>query len=161
MQAKSRMQAPSPPEPQVPSTDATSQRIDQWLWCARFYRSRSMAADAVELGRVTVNRERVKPAKAVRTGDEVAVQRPGEAAPCVVLVRALAAARGGAPVAAGLYEETASSKAAREQARMARKLSPEPALSMPHGRPTKQERRAIEQVRARWVRWSAAVDEES
>ncbi|MEN9888671.1 MAG: Heat shock protein 15 [Pseudomonadota bacterium] len=131
-----------------------SLRIDKWLWAARFYKTRSLAADEIGKGRVQVNGQDAKPSREVKPGDRVRlrqgfVQRE-------VIVRGLSAARGPAPVAQQLYEETPESIAAREAAAQQRRLAAEPALSIEQGRPTKRERRQIDQA---WnERWSAGVD---
>jgi ribosome-associated heat shock protein Hsp15 len=118
-------------------------RIDKWLWVARFFRTRSLAAQAVDGGRVQVNGARVKPSKDVKSGDEVAVHI-GELE-WVVDVRALSARRGVAAEARKLYEERAKSRARREAAIDARKLLPEPAFGL-RGRPTKRDRRLLKRL---------------
>lgn len=128
-------------------------RLDKWLWAARLYKTRSLAADEVAKGRVTVNGLAAKAARELRPGDRLelrqgAVQR-------VLLVRGLSAVRGPAPVAQTLYEETAESKAAREAAAAQRRLGVEPADSLQQGRPTKRNRRQL----AEWNRWSASADD--
>ena len=119
-------------------------RIDKWLWAARFYKTRSAATDAVLGGRVHLNDARVKPSKEVRAGDTIEV-RIGQLE-WTVVVREISARRGPASVAATLYEETPASAAARER-RVA-----ELRLSRPLGadlgaRPTKQDRRRLEDFR--------------
>lgn len=99
-----------------------SMRLDKWLWCARFYKTRSLAADAIGLGRVSVNQQLAKASRELRVGDTVAL-RQGPLARTVV-VRGLSAQRGPAPVAQQLYAETADSIAERERAALARKLAP-------------------------------------
>src|SRR4029450_12106923 len=101
-------------------------RIDKWLWAARFFKTRSLAAQAVDGGRVQVNGARVKPAKDVKPGDEVTVHI-GELE-WVVEVRALAARRGPADEARKLYAEREESRLRRQAAIEARKLLPEPAF---------------------------------
>lgn len=135
------------------------QRIDKWLWAARFGKTRALAAQEIERGRVTVNGTVAKPAREVRPGDVVRLRQG--AVERELVVRGLSAQRGPAPVAQGLYEETAQSIAAREQVAQARRLAPEPARSLPQGRPTKRDRRALEaQRRAGWdERWSARFDD--
>jgi ribosome-associated heat shock protein Hsp15 len=118
-------------------------RIDKWLWAARFFKTRSLAAQAVDGGRVRLNGARVKPAKALKAGDEVAVHS-GEFE-WVVDVRALAARRGPAEAARLLYEERAESRARREAAIEARKSLPEPAFGL-RGRPTKRDRRQLKRL---------------
>ncbi|MBS0501739.1 MAG: RNA-binding S4 domain-containing protein [Burkholderiaceae bacterium] len=135
------------------------QRIDKWLWAARFFKTRALAVQAIERARVQVGGSPVKPARELKVGDLLRV-RQGELER-EVRVLALSALRGPAPVAQQLYAETAVSVAAREQAAAARRLAPEPARSIAQGRPTKRERRALDgQRRADWdQRWSAAWDE--
>ena len=118
-------------------------RIDKWLWAARFFKTRSLAAQAVDGGRVQVNGARVKPARDVKPGDEVAVHI-GELE-WVVDVRGLSARRGPAEEARKLYEERADSRARREAAIDARKRAPEPAFGL-RGRPTKRERRMLKRL---------------
>ncbi|MCA0324992.1 MAG: RNA-binding S4 domain-containing protein [Proteobacteria bacterium] len=136
------------------------QRIDKWLWAARFYKTRALAVEAIERGRVQVAGQTVKPAREIKPGDAVSL-RQGEVAREVV-VRGLSAQRGPAPVAQQLYAETAESIAAREQAALARRLSPEPAHAIAQGRPTKRDRRALDgQRRGDWDdRWSAVLNDE-
>src|SRR5690349_11038955 len=98
---------------EAPGSDAGRVRIDKWLWAARFYKTRSLAAEAIGGGKVLVAGERVKPAKMLQVGDEVRLRLgPYEH---VVVVRALSERRGPATVAATLYDETAESRAAREK----------------------------------------------
>jgi ribosome-associated heat shock protein Hsp15 len=140
----------TPSEPSV--------RLDKWLWAARLFKTRSLAAEAIVRGRVLVNGLVAKPARDMRPGDNVHVHLfPGAARVLVVL--ALSTQRGPAPVAQALYEETAQSLAEREQAAAARRLAPEPAHSLEHGRPTKRDRRELERTQVQWQRWSASVDD--
>jgi ribosome-associated heat shock protein Hsp15 len=136
-------------------------RLDKWLWCARFYKTRSMAADEIAKGRVTVNNQPAKPARDLRCGDTVALRQG--VVPRTVLVKGLSGARGPATLAQQLYEETPDSIAAREKAAELRRLAPEPAASLHEGRPTKRDRREIDKVSQRGAgwgrRWSASVDE--
>ena len=115
-------------------------RIDRWLWAARFFKTRSMAAQAVTGGRVHVDGVRVKPAKMVQAGDVLRIRR-GEIE-FVVTVLGLAAKRGPAKVAQLLYEESEESIAAREKIREQKRLLAMGRLQ-PTRRPTKQERRQI------------------
>jgi ribosome-associated heat shock protein Hsp15 len=121
-------------------------RIDKWLWAARFFKSRSAAGEAVVGGHVRLNGERAKPAKGVRLGDTIEIQR-GELRWSVV-VAALDDRRGPASVAATLYQETRQSVEAREQQRLERRLA-RPLGADLGGRPTKQARRRIEALRRR------------
>jgi len=119
-------------------------RIDKWLWAARFFKTRTLAADAVDLGRVRVNGERVKPAREARIGDLVEVQA-GEMRRQFV-IRALSAQRGPASAAQQLYAETADSRARGERRRDLLRYGAEPARSI-RGRPTKREGRVLRSVR--------------
>lgn len=132
-------------------------RLDKWLWCARFYKTRSLATEEIAKGRVTVNGQAAKPARDLRCGDTVAL-RQGPVAR-TVQVRALSGARGPAPVAQLLYEETAESTSARERAAEQRRLAPEPAAALQEGRPTKRDRRNIDRAQDWGNRWSASIDE--
>lgn len=120
-------------------------RLDKWLWAARFYKTRSLAVDEINKGRVTVNGQNAKPARDIRVGDEITIAKQAPAT--VVIVQALSAVRGPATVARTLYEETADSMTARENAAEQRRLAPEPALSIHTGRPTKRDRRNIDRLR--------------
>ncbi len=127
-------------------------RIDKWLWAARFYKTRSLASDEIDKGRVQVNGVAVKPARELRVGDSVQV-RIGVVTRSVV-VKAVSDKRGSAPVAALMFAETPESVAERAVAAEQRRLAPEPALSLTQGRPTKRERRdtdlAREQQASHW-----------
>ena len=120
-------------------------RLDKWLWAARFYKTRALAAEAIDGGKVDVNEARAKRAKMVQPGDEVRIrQTPFEH---VVLVRGVSDRRGPASVAATLYDETAESKAKREA--LATQIRSMPADDWDTGRPTKRDRREIERFRRR------------
>ncbi len=129
-------------------------RLDKWLWAARCFKTRALAAEAADLGRVRVNELVAKPARELRLGDEVELRR-GAGELFTVVVRGLSAMRGPAAVAQTLYEETAQSRDARERAAQARRLAPEPAAALSQGRPTKRERRNLHE----WQRWSASIDD--
>jgi len=116
------------------------QRIDKWLWAARFYKTRSLAANAVEGGKVKLNSERVNPGKEVKPGDELEL-RSGELQ-WRVEVRAVALRRGPAAEAALLYAEGEESRSSRERMIAMRRAGPHPAQGV-HGRPTKRDRRMI------------------
>ncbi|MBA4113920.1 MAG: RNA-binding protein [Verminephrobacter sp.] len=134
-----------------------SMRIDKWLWCARFYKTRSLATEEIGKGRVTINGQAIKASREVRPGDTVAL-RQGQV-PRTVVVRGLSAQRGPAPVAQLLYEETAESITAREKAQELRRLAPEPASTLQEGRPTKRDRRNIDRAHDWGDRWSASIDD--
>lgn len=120
-------------------------RVDKWVWAARFFKTRSLAVEAIGKGRVLVNRQPVKPAREVGVGDEIEVRRGDEV--LVVHVRAISGVRGPAPQARLLYEETAESVAARERKAEQRRLAPEPSLDLDMGRPTKRDRRQMDRWR--------------
>lgn len=120
-------------------------RIDKWLWAARFFKTRSLAADAVGAGKVEVNDERVKPAKLIQLGDTITV-RLGPYLH-VVRVRGLSERRGPASVAATLYEETAESVAARAKLTEQLRMAPAAFVYEDKGRPTKRDRREIDRFR--------------
>jgi len=135
-----------------------SMRIDKWLWAARFFKTRSLATDEINKGRVHVNGQVIKPAREVKPQDTVMVRQAQSARTVVVL--GLSQVRGPAPAAQALYQETPDSLALREQLSAQRQLAPEPALSIAHGRPTKRDRRDLQQASKGWGdRWSASVDE--
>lgn len=134
-------------------------RIDKWLWAARFYKTRSLATDEIDKGRVAVNGQDAKPAREVKVGDTVSLRREGITR--TVVVKGVSDVRGPAPVAQQLYEETAESVQAREKASEQRRLAREPALSIEHGRPTKRGRRELDAARGWGDRWSASLDDES
>lgn len=115
-------------------------RIDKWLWAARFFKTRSLASDAVSGGKIRLNELPTKPAREVRIGDRLDVFN-GDTR-WQVIVRALSEKRGPASEARLLYEETAESMAARESEQARRKFEHEPAADI-HGRPTKRDRRAL------------------
>jgi ribosome-associated heat shock protein Hsp15 len=135
-------------------------RIDKWLWAARFYKTRTLASEEIDKGRVAVNGQEVKPARELKLGDTVAIRREGVTR--TVVVKGLSAVRGPAPVAQQLYEETADSLLERQRAAEQRRYAPEPALAIEHGRPTKRGRRELDDAqRHGWGdRWSASVDDE-
>lgn len=125
-------------------SDAEGVRLDQWLWAARFFKTRSLAAEAIDGGKVSCNGDRAKRAKTVRVGDEVRVRQ--HATEWVVRVTGLGVRRGSAAVAATLYEETPASKAAREALALQVKASG-PAFRHGDGKPSKKDRRDLERFR--------------
>ncbi|WP_367846619.1 RNA-binding S4 domain-containing protein [Rhodoferax sp. WC2427] len=133
-------------------------RIDKWLWAARFYKTRSLATEEVNKGRVQIGGQDVKPAREVKPGDLITL-RQGPVVRTIEVV-GISQARGPAPVAQALYAETADSLQARTAAAEQRRLAPEPAHSLDHGRPTKRQRRDLDQAGQGWGdRWSASVDD--
>ena len=128
-------------------------RLDKWLWVARFYKTRSLAADEAGRGRVSVNGLAAKASRELKVGDVLMLRQGLEQRS--VVVRGLSALRGPAAVAQALYEETPESLAARAKAAEARRLGAEPAGAIEQGRPTKRDRRKL----ADWQRWSASADD--
>ena len=114
-------------------------RIDKWLWAARFFKTRQLAIDAINAGRVQVNDERVKPAKVIKVDDTIIVRKPPYESAIVVMK--LAEKRGSAEIAATLYRETEASVLARESLKKELKDMPPPLFP---GRPTKKDRRTLE-----------------
>jgi ribosome-associated heat shock protein Hsp15 len=119
-------------------------RLDKWLWAARFYKTRSLASDAVDSGKVKLNGAAAKPAKEIRTGDRLQV-RAGEQ-DWEVIVEGLNEQRRPAPEARLLYRETAASVAQRARAAELRQLAPVPGADQ-KGRPTKRDRRLLTRLR--------------
>ena len=121
-------------------------RLDKWLWAARFYKTRALAVDAIDGGKVEVNDERSKRAKLVIAGDRIRIRMgPYEH---VITVKDVSERRGPAPVAAKLYEEDAESKKQREvMAAHVRAMNANTGYES--GRPTKKDRRDIERIRGR------------
>jgi len=115
-------------------------RIDKWLWAARFYKTRSLASEAIKGGKVSVNNNRVKPGREVALGDTLILRQGFDEK--TVLVQAISDKRGPATVAQQLYQETTASMQKREKEKELRKLA---AVPRPHGdgRPTKRSRRQI------------------
>ena len=124
-------------------TDASDRvRIDKWLWAARFFKTRSLATDAVDGGKVEINGESAKPSKLIKVGDEVRLRLgPFEHR---LIVRALAERRGPASVAQSLYEETEESRRARERTAEQLKMAPAAFVWEDKGRPTKKDRRDLQ-----------------
>jgi ribosome-associated heat shock protein Hsp15 len=123
------------------ASDVERLRIDKWLWAARFYRTRSLAAAAVEAGQVRVGGERVKPSRAIHAGETVEVRKSGLA--WTVEVTGIADRRGTATDAAQLYREREASRAARDE-EVARRRAVAASAPLVPGRPTKRDRRKLE-----------------
>ena len=120
--------------------NSESIRIDKWLWAARFFKTRSLAADAVTGGKIDVNGARAKPSRIMRLGDRLNIRRgPYES---TVVVKGLAKLRGPASEAQLLYEETEESIRRRELTSAQLKLERPPEFHSP-GRPSKKDRRAV------------------
>ena len=132
-------------------------RIDKWLWAARFYKTRSLATDEINKGRIEVNQQTAKPSREVKNGDTVSIRREGLVRTVTVL--GLSAMRGSSPVAQTLYADTPESIQAKDAYVQQRRFAKEPALSIEHGRPTKRDRRELQQAQHGWDdRWSASID---
>ncbi|WP_263374738.1 RNA-binding S4 domain-containing protein [Granulicella aggregans] len=121
-------------------------RIDKWLWAARFFKTRALASDACDIGRVESNGHRAKAARDVRLGDKLRITN--EAGIFEIEVLQLTEVRGPAAVAQGLYRESAESRAARAKVTEERKQMLE-AGGMTEGRPSKRDRRDINKLRGR------------
>jgi ribosome-associated heat shock protein Hsp15 len=126
----------------------TEVRLDKWLWAARFFKTRGLAAEAVTGGKANINGDRAKPSRVVRLGDKLTIRRgPYE---WTVIVRDVSRQRGPASQARQLYEETAESTREREAIIAQLKLERPPEFDSP-GRPSKKDRRAMERwTRRRW-----------
>ena len=127
-------------------------RLDKWLWAARFFKTRSLSAEEIGKGRVSVNGQAAKASREVRVGDRIEL-RQGQVARTVI-VKASSEQRGSATVAQMLFEETPESVERRTQQALERRLNAEPSLTIEQGRPTKRDRREL----AEWNRWSASAD---
>lgn len=118
-------------------------RLDKWLWAARFFKTRQLAVEAIERHRVRVNGQACKPSRDIKPGDRIGLQQPGWWREVDIL--GLSLQRGPAPVAQALYQDTPDSLQAAQQAAEARRLAPEPARSQTQGRPTKRDRRRLDE----------------
>src|SRR4051812_41262740 len=128
-----------------PESGPSKVRLDKWLWAARFFKTRSLAAEAIAGGKVLVGGQRAKPAKLLQTGEEVRIRLgPYEH---TVHVRALSERRGPASVAAMLYQETADSAAARAKLAEQLRMAPAAFVYEEKGRPTKRDRRELDRLR--------------
>ena len=136
-------------------TETGRMRLDKWLWAARLYKTRGLAVEFIEKGRVQVNGLPAKPSRELHIGDLLRL-RQGEHGEIARELRVLGLSelRGPAPVAQLLYAETPESVAAREAAAEARPFVADPALAIAQGRPTKRNRREL----ADWQRWSASIE---
>ena len=135
----------------ITSTDRV--RLDKWLWAARFFKTRSLSADEISKGRVSVNGQAAKASREVRVADRIGL-RQGHVSRTIVVL-GVSGQRGGADVAQALYKETPESIAQRTQQALERSVNADPALSFEQGRPTKRNRREL----ADWNRWSATADD--
>ena len=122
-------------------------RIDKWLWAARFFKTRSIAAHACELGRIESNGQTAKPARDVRVGDALQIKSDGGIFQVEVL--GLSEMRGPAVAAQTLYRETEASREARRKLSEERKTMPQFELAWREGKPSKRDRREIDRLRGR------------
>ena len=127
-------------------------RLDKWLWAARFFKTRALAAEEIGKGHIFVNGQAAKASRELREGDRIELRQ--DELSRTVVVRALVRMRGPASIAQTWYEETAESIERRLAAAARRKEQPEPASAIESGRPTKRDRRRL----ADWNRWSASAD---
>ena len=137
------MMSPSTPSPDAPPQP--SERLDKWLWAARFFKTRSLAAQAVSGGKVEVNGARAKPARRIRTGERLTIRRG--VVQWVVVVRGLNRERRPAREAVLLYEETPESREARSSEEERRRQA-QARRQRGLGRPTKRDRRDLERLKS-------------
>lgn len=130
-------------------------RIDKWLWCARFYKTRAIAVHTIEKGHVQLNQLAAKASKEIKAGDMLTLQQGQDKR--TLLVLGIASHRGPAPTAQALYAETPESIAERALQAEQRRLAPEPAHSVKDGRPTKRNRRNLEGL----LDWDISKDAEN
>lgn len=123
----------------LPSTEENAVRYDKWLWAARLFKTRSLAAEAIDAGHLRVNGQRCKPGRTVHVGDRVELVRTSEVRELEVM--GISALRGPAPIARTLYTETEESQHRRTEAAQLSKLAPAPTAGAP--RPTKRQRREL------------------
>ena len=128
-------------------------RLDKWLWAARFFKTRALAAEEIGKGRVKVNGQVAKPSREVHEGDLIELRQAGSSR-TVVVTGAERHARPGAGGAGALRGDRRKHRARDWRARPSASSSPEPALAIEQGRPTKRDRRQL----ADWNRWSASAD---
>lgn len=133
--------------PHSSDSDKEKCRLDKWLWAARFFKTRSLAADAIDSGKVRVDSDRVKPAKEVKLGASIHIRNKDFE--IEILVRALSNQRRGAPEAQLLYEETESSRARRAEIAVT-KENDHAQRERGAGRPTKRQRREIKGFTDNW-----------
>lgn len=119
-------------------------RIDKWLWAARFFKTRSLAVDAIDGGRIWLNGDHVKPAKEVKAGDQLQVRTPSGS--YMIIVRTVSDKRGNAAAAQLLFDETAESREARTRETARKKQFAEPGETI-SARPTKRDRRDLDRFR--------------
>ena len=124
-------------------------RVDKWLWAARFFKTRQLAQEAVELGRVRIAGQRLKPSRNIKPGDQLTVERGDERFD--IFVEKISPIRGPAQTAQTLYRETEESKEKRSRASELRKIAVEPAKTIAKGRPTKRDARLLRRIQSSWM----------
>ena len=124
-------------------------RVDKWLWAARFFKTRQLAQEAVELGRVRIAGQRLKPSRNIKPGDRLTVERGDER--FEIFVEKISSIRGSAQIAQTLYRETEESKEKRSRASEMRKIAVEPAKTIAKGRPTKRDARLLRRIQSSWM----------
>jgi ribosome-associated heat shock protein Hsp15 len=129
-------------------------RLDKWLWAARFFKTRSLAGEEIDKGRIEVNAQVAKASRELRAGDLLSIKQPGGPMR-TVRVKAVSTIRGPAPQAQRMYEETPESISERLRWAEQRRQGVEPSDTLEQGRPTKRDRRQL----ADWQRWSASADD--
>ncbi|MEY4765227.1 MAG: hypothetical protein RI907_1900 [Pseudomonadota bacterium] len=144
----------STPEDDLPPLPGLTDRLrlDKWLWAARFHKTRSLAGEDIDKGRIQVNGQVAKASRELKAGDKVDIRQ--ESLTRSVEVLALSTVRGPAPQAQRLYRETVESLQRRADWQEQRRQAPEPAASIEQGRPTKRDRRKL----ADWDRWSVSSE---
>lgn len=133
-----------------PSSPNDKLRLDKWLWVARFYKTRSLSAEEIGKGRVSVNGQIAKPSREVHAGDTIELRQGSVLR--TLIVKAVSTQRGSATIAQALFEETPES--IEQRRKQAAERHAEPALAIAQGRPTKRDRRQL----ADWQRWSATIE---
>lgn len=128
---------------QVKDDKAADVRLDKWLWAARFFKTRSVATEAIDRGRVRIGGDAVKPSRTVKLNDRISIDNGADR--WEVIVAGISGMRGPAPVARALYFETDESIARRANDKEARRLAPEPGSTI-KGRPTKRDRRDLDRI---------------
>lgn len=145
----------APAQPAEDESLPGAMRLDKWLWAARFYKTRALAAEALDKGQVLVNDSMAKRSRQVHVGDRLNIRLVGGGPPVELRIEELLAQRGPAERARRLYVESETSVQARIAWAQARRDAPNPGQDSRDGRPTKRDRRE----RVAWERWSVSLDD--